>query len=64
MLSDWRNYETWEDAGSPELPAKAHRVVTQLLTAYEQPAMKPEITAELENFVARRVAEGGVATDF
>ena len=25
MLSDWRNYETWEEAGSPELPAKANR---------------------------------------
>ena len=22
MLSDWRNYETWEEAGSPELPAE------------------------------------------
>ncbi len=53
MLSDWRNYETWEEAGSPELPAKANRVVTQLLTAYEQPAMKAEIAAELGDFVAR-----------
>ena len=23
MLSDWRNFETWEEAGSPELPGKA-----------------------------------------
>ena len=22
MLSDWRNYETWEEAGSPELPVQ------------------------------------------
>ena len=22
MLSDWRNYETWEEAGSPELPVE------------------------------------------
>jgi hypothetical protein len=22
MLSDWRNYETWQEAGSPELPPR------------------------------------------
>ena len=31
MLSDWRNYETWEEAGSPELPSKANRIWKELL---------------------------------
>jgi trimethylamine--corrinoid protein Co-methyltransferase len=64
MLSDWRNYETWQEAGSPELPSKANRIWKELLAAYEPPPMDPAIREELEAFVARRVAEGGVPTDY
>ena len=64
MLSDWRNYESWEEAGSPEVPAKANRIWKELLAAYEPPPMDPAIREELDAFVARRVAEGGVPTDY
>jgi trimethylamine--corrinoid protein Co-methyltransferase len=64
MLSDWRNYETWEEAGSPEVPAKANRIWKELLAAYEPPSMDPAIREELDAFVAQRVAEGGVPTDY
>jgi trimethylamine--corrinoid protein Co-methyltransferase len=64
MLSDWRNYETWEEAGSPEVPAKANRIWKELLAAYEPPPMDPAIREELDAFVERRVAEGGVPTDY
>ncbi len=64
MLSDWRNYETWQEAGSPELPSKANRIWKELLAAYEPPPMDPAIREELDAFVARRVAEGGVPTDY
>jgi len=64
MLSDWRNYESWEEAGSPEAPAKANRLWKQLLSAYEPPPMDAGVREELDAFVARRVEEGGVATDF
>lgn len=64
MLSDWRNFETWEEAGSPEVPGKANRLWKELLAAYEPPPMDPAIREELEAFVARRVAEGGVPTDY
>jgi len=64
MLSDWRNYETWQEAGSPEVPAKANRIWKELLAAYEPPPMDPAVTEELAAFVARRVAEGGVPTDY
>jgi trimethylamine--corrinoid protein Co-methyltransferase len=64
MLSDWRNYETWEEAGSPQVPEKANRIWKELLAAYEPPPMDPAIHEELEAFVARRVAEGGVPTDY
>ena len=64
MLSDWRNYETWQEAGSPELPSKANRIWKELLATYEPPPIDPAIAEELEAFVARRVAEGGVPTDY
>ena len=64
MLSDWRNYESWQEAGSPELPGKANRVWKELLAAYEPPPMDPSIREELDAFVARRVEEGGVPTDY
>ena len=64
MLSDWRNYETWQEDGSPELPSKANRLWKALLEAYQPPPMDPAIAEELEAFVERRVAEGGVPTDY
>ncbi len=64
FLSDWRNYETWAEAGSPTADGRATQLVAKFLDAYEPPAMDPEIRAELDAFVERRVAEGGVATDF
>ena len=64
MLSDWRNYETWEEAGSPELPSKANRIWKELLASYEPPPIDPAVAEELQAFVDRRVAEGGVPTDY
>ena len=64
MISDWRNYESWEEAGSPEAPSKANAVARDLLAAYEPPPMDSSVREELEAYVARRRVEGGVATDF
>ncbi len=64
ILSDWRNWETWVEAGSPTAYDKANRTYKELLAAYEPPALDESRRAELEAFVARRHAEGGVETDF
>ncbi|MGB3184961.1 MAG: trimethylamine methyltransferase family protein [Ornithinimicrobium sp.] len=64
MVSDWRNFEAWEEAGSPTAENHATRLVSELLAFYQEPAMDDAIRAELDAFVERRVAEGGVATDF
>ena len=64
LLSDWRNYETWVDAGSPTADQKAHGLVDQYLAAYQPPVMDPDIKAELRAFVDHRVAEGGVPVDY
>ncbi|HUG31451.1 MAG TPA: trimethylamine methyltransferase family protein [Acidimicrobiia bacterium] len=64
LLSDWRNYETWDEAGRPEAKEKMVELVDVFLSSYQEPPMDPEVRAELEEFVERRKAEGGVETDF
>lgn len=64
LISDWRNYESWQEAGSPEAPNKAHRLYQEILATYQAPPMDAAIGEELEAFVKKRIEEGGVATDF
>lgn len=64
ILSDWRNFETWAEAGSPTAIEKANRIWKERLATYEEPAMDPAIREELDAFVDRRIAEGGAPTDF
>ncbi len=64
MVSDWRNYESWAEAGSPTAVERTRALVADLLAEHRPPAMDPDRRAELDDFVARRVAEGGVETDY
>ncbi len=64
MISDWRNYESWREAGSPTAEDKAEQVWRERLERFVPPALDPAIREELEAFVARRKAEGGAPTDF
>lgn len=64
VLSDWRNYESWFEAGQPTAMQKANRIYKERLAAYEPPPLDPAIRDELDAFVRVRKDEGGVATDF
>lgn len=64
VLSDWRNFETWQEAGSPTAMQKASAVWQARLAAYETPPMDEGIGEALDAFVKRRREEGGVVTDF
>ncbi|MFN3634455.1 MAG: trimethylamine methyltransferase family protein [Rhizobium rhizophilum] len=64
ILSDWRNFETWTDAGRPTTYDHANRVFKEKLSSYERPPIDLAVEEELDAFVAKRKAEGGVATDF
>lgn len=64
MVSDWRNWESWTEAGQPDARTRANAVARDILTNYEAPPIDDAIDAELRDFVDRRVSEGGVATDF
>ena len=64
LISDWRNFENWTEAGSPTAFEKANKVWKQALKEYEAPYLDPAIAEELDDYVARRISEGGIATDF
>ncbi len=64
MISDWRNHETWREAGSPAAADAAERIVAERLESYAPPPFEPERREALEAFVARRKEEGGAPTDY
>ena len=64
LISDWRNFQQWQEAGSPQAAEKANRLWKQALAEYEKPPLDAAIAEEIDAFVARRVEEGGEPTDF
>jgi trimethylamine--corrinoid protein Co-methyltransferase len=59
FLSDWRNFESWQEAGGLSATQRANAIYKDLLASYEAPPLDPSIAEELESFVARRREEGG-----
>jgi len=62
IVSDWRNFETWEEHGALDATQRANGIWKQMLKDYEQPPLDPARDEELKAFMARRKEEGG-ATD-
>ena len=59
LVSDWRNFETWSEDGGKTATARAHEIYKTLLAEYQAPAMAAEVREALDDFVDRRIAEGG-----
>ena len=57
IVSDWRNFETWKQAGGLSATQRANGIWKQLLAAYQQPPIDPAIDEELRAFIARRKRE-------
>jgi trimethylamine---corrinoid protein Co-methyltransferase len=64
MISDWRNFESWEEAGRPDAYQKANIIYKQMLAEYTPPPIEQAIKDELDTFIAKRKEEGGAPTDF
>ena len=64
ILSDWRNFESWAEAGSPDALKRANTIYKSILAEYEQPVHDTARLEELNEFVDKRIADGGVKTDF
>ncbi len=59
LISDRRPFDAWSADGAKTATVRAHAVWKGLLRDYVPPARDPAITDELNEFVARRKAEGG-----
>ena len=64
FLSDWSNFENWQEAGAIETPQRANGIWKDMLNHYQPPPMDAGIREALTEFVERRKREGGVPTDF
>lgn len=64
LISDWRNFQSWQAAGSPTAEKKANALWKQALAEYREPWLDPGALQQIDAFVARRISEGGEKTDF
>ena len=64
MVSSWTNFEMWDEGGRLESHQRAEALARTLIDAHVEPPMPAERRAALDEFVDRRVAEGGVETDY
>jgi len=54
MLADWRNYETWQEAGAQDATQRATTIWQTLLASYEPPPLDPAAAEAIDAFIARR----------
>jgi len=59
LVSDWRNFGQWTEAGAHTATERASLLWQQTLDRYVPPARDPAVIEALDDFVARRTAEGG-----
>lgn len=57
LVSDWRNYESWVEAGAKTATERATEIWQRTLEEYEAPPLDPAIREELDAYVARRKRE-------
>jgi trimethylamine--corrinoid protein Co-methyltransferase len=57
LLSDWRNFETWREAGAKTAAERANTIWKALLEAYEPPPIDPAVVEALDAYIARRRPE-------
>ncbi|HXQ64047.1 MAG TPA: trimethylamine methyltransferase family protein [Steroidobacteraceae bacterium] len=59
LVSDWRNFGQWTEAGSHTATERASVLWQETLARYSAPTRDPSVVEALDAYVARRTAEGG-----
>ena len=59
LLSDWNNFENWSERGAADATTRANQIWQDTLNAYQPPEFDPARLEEMDDFIARRTAEGG-----
>ncbi|MGI9311179.1 MAG: trimethylamine methyltransferase family protein, partial [bacterium] len=57
IVSDWSNFETWQENGSKTAAERANALFKRLLDAYRPPPLDAGVAEELEAYAARRREE-------
>jgi len=57
LVSDWRNFETWQEDGARTATERANTIWKRLLAEFEPPPMDLGTREALDDFVARRKRE-------
>ena len=61
LLSDWSNFETWSENGAQDTTQRANRIARQALAEFTPPPLADERLAEIDEFIDKRVAQGGAS---
>ncbi|MCA8908373.1 MAG: trimethylamine methyltransferase family protein [Rhodospirillaceae bacterium] len=59
ILSDWRNFGAWTDAGAPDATQRAASIARSLVDAHQPPDLDAGRLEALDAFIAKRREEGG-----
>lgn len=59
LVSNWDNFESWQERGSITCEQRANQVWKQLLREYQQPEIDPAVDEALQDYVNRRKSEIG-----
>ncbi len=62
LFTRW-TYEQWSEEGSPSTGDRATALWQKILADYKAPPLDDAIAAELDDFVQRRISEGGAPVD-
>ncbi len=61
LVSGWSNFDQWAEAGAKTATERAHDIWKRKLAEFEPPPIHPGVAEVLDDFVARRTAEGGAS---
>lgn len=59
LVSNWDNYETWQERGSVNSEQRANAICKQLLNEYQQPQIDPSVDEALRDYIERRKCDIG-----
>jgi trimethylamine---corrinoid protein Co-methyltransferase len=57
ILSDWRNFENWRDAGAKDATMRATEIWKKTLESYVPPPLDAAVAEEIEAFMQKREGE-------
>lgn len=59
LVADWSNFGTWAERGAKDASTRATEIWSERLQAKTQLFLSDDRLAELDQYIARRTAEGG-----